>query len=823
MIFRVLILWYGSGISRWTIIQKQTENNRLKAMIKHFFTNIFRNIRHNKVFTIINLANLVIGFAVFILFSVLISHELNYDKFNTNYDRIYRVQTKQEDSYPTNFCTYSPAAFRFHLMADVPEVEKVLLMREVSGGAKGSGQFFTLPDGSQFYQLNGYWSENSIFDIFTINLKEGNKSTALTEPGTIALSETLSKKIFPEGNALGKQVIVGKRFPVTVSAVYTDFPQNSNLKPTYLVSMPTYPGLSGELGYGENWTNISFDNYVLLKKGADSKLVDAKIKNAFKDVKNFEKSSPYLHPLSKLHISPNSQPDVIIGLAILSLAAFLVLILACVNYVNLSLANSTQRATEIGIKKVIGSSKKLLATQFLAETILHTLFATVLALFVAQASFPLLNRILNKNIDFSLWNNAQLLIFISLVSLLVGILSGLYPSLVISSYNPVKVLKGKIFSNGGNSISIKKILVAAQFSISLFMLIVSFILYNHVNFILNKDLGFENKKILYTEINPRDKMPFETVKTRMLQHPEIADISFSSTIPFIGNIGGYVTWEGAAPDEKEMISRNYVNYDFIPTYNLKLVYGRNFSKEYPADNKACIINETALKVFGWSDPVGKLIYLEGRPFPVVGVVKDFHPYSVHNPIPTYIMFLNNNVISGSTLLTVRFTGDELKARALVTRELDTIFPNDPFEFKDFSIAFYLDAAIEFWQSMKSMFIFFAVVTLLISTIGLFGLILFTVKRRTKEIGVRKVLGSSVGSVYWQLSTEVIGMLGFAILVGCPAAIYIYKTMPGAYKEPLTISEFLIAIALVAVIAFITISYHVLKVAVSNPVKALRYE
>ena len=570
-------------------------------MFKHFFTNILRNIRHNKVFTIINLTNLVIGFAVFILFSVLISHEINYDKFNKNYEQIYRVQTRQEDSYPTNFCTYSPAAFRYHLMADVPEVEKVLLMREVSGGAKGSGQFFTLPDGSQLYELNGYWSENSIFEIFTINLKEGNKSNALTEPGTIAISETLSKKLFPEGNALGKQVTVGKRFPVTVSAVYEDFPQNSNLKATYLVSMPTYPVLSGEQAYGENWTNISFDNYVLLKKGADPKLVDAKIKDAFKNVKNFEKSSPYLHPLSKLHISPNSQPDVIVGLGILSLAAILVLVLASVNYVNLSLANSTQRSKEIGIKKVIGSSKKRIAGQFLSETILHTLAATVFAIFLAQASFPLLNRILNRNIDFSIWGNTQLLIFISLVSLLVGVLSGLYPALVISAYNPVKVLKGKLFSTGGNSISIKKVLVAAQFSISLFMLIVSFILFNHVDFILNKDLGFDSKKILYTEINPRDKMEFETVKTRMLQHPEIADISFSSTIPFIGNIGGYVTWEGAAPDEKEMISRNYVNYDFIPTYNLKMAYGRNFSKDYPADNKGCIINETALKVFGTRD------------------------------------------------------------------------------------------------------------------------------------------------------------------------------------------------------------------------------
>ena len=772
---------------------------------------------------VINLANLVIGFAVFILFSELISHELNYDKFNLNYDQIYRVQTRQEDSYPINFCTYSPAAFRFHLMADVPEVEKVLLMCEVSGGAKGSGQFFTLPDGSQLYELNGYWSENSIFDIFTINLKEGNKNNALTEPGTIALSETLSKKLFPEGNALGKQVIVGKRFPVTVSAVYEDFSQNSNLKATYLVSMGTYPVLSGDLGYGENWTNIEFDNYVLLKKGADPNLVNAKIKDAFKDVKNFKKSSPYLHPLSKLHISPNSQPDMIIGLGILSLAAILILILSCVNYVNLSLANSTQRSTEIGIKKVIGSSKKLIATQFMAETILHTLFATLLALFVAQASFPLLNRILNKNLDFSLWNNPQLLVFIFLVSLLVGVLSGLYPSLVISAYNPVKVLKGKIFNNGSNSISIKKILVATQFSISLFMLIVSFILFNHVNFILNKDLGFDSKNILYTEINPRDQMPFETVKTRMLQHPEIADISFSSTIPFVGNIGGYVTWEGAAPDEKEMISRNYVNYDFIPTYNLKMAYGRNFSKEYPADNKACIINETATKVFGWSDPIGKQIYMYGTAIPVIGVVKDFHPFSVHNPIPTYIMFLNNNVISGSTLLTVRFTGDEQKAKSLVTSEMNNIFPNDPFEFKDFGVAFYLDEAIEFWQSMKRMFMFFAVVTLLISTIGLFGLILFTVKRRTKEIGVRKVLGSSVASVYWQLASEIIGMIGFAILVGCPAAIYIYKTMPGAYKEPLSVTEFVVSILLISCIAFLTISYHVIKIAISNPVEALRYE
>ena len=794
-------------------------------MIKHFFTSIYRNFLHNKAFTAINLSNLVIGFAVFILFSKLISYELDYDKFNTNYDRIYRVQTRQEDSNPINYCTYSPPAFRYHLMAEVPEVEKVLLMREVSGGAKGSGQFFTLPDGSQFNENDGYWSENSVFDIFTLNLVEGNKETALTEPGTIALSETLSKKLFPNGNALGKLVTVGKHYPLTVSAVYADFPKNSSMRPTYMVSMPTYDILANEPRYSDNWTIISWDNFVLLKKGTDPKLVDAKIKDAFRNVKDFEKSYPYLHPLAKHHLSPNSQADATIGLAILSLAAMLVLILACVNYVNLSLANSTQRSTEIGIKKVIGSSKKLIAGQFLAETIIHTLLATILALFVAQASFPLLNHILNKNFEFSIWDDGKLLLLIFAVSILVGVLSGLYPSLVVSSYNPVKVLKGKLFSNGNrNSVSIKKVLVAAQFSISLFMLIVSFILFNHVNFILNKDLGFDSKNILYTEINVHDTTRFETIRTRILSHPEISDVTFSSTIPFIGNIGGYVSWEGAAPDEKEMISRNYVNYDFIPTYNLKMVQGRNFSKDYPADNQACIINETAMRVFGWTEAVGKQISLYGKKYPVIGVVKDFHPYSVHNPIPTYIMFLNNNIISGSSLISVRYApGNDQNAKAIVSRELESLLPSDPFEFKDFGVAFYLDMAIGFWQTMKRMFIFFTIVTLVISSIGLFGLILFTVKRRTKEIGVRKVLGSSVVSVYWQLSTEVITMLGFAILIGCPAAVYIYKTMPGAYKEPLSMTVFIISIALVAIISLVTISYHVLKIAISNPVEALRYE
>jgi len=771
----------------------------------------------------LNLTNLVFGFGTFILFASLVSYEFNYDTFNTNYDNIYRVQTKQEDSYPTNFCTYSPSALRYHLLADLPEVEKVLLMREISGN-QGSGQFFTLPDGGQLYEKLGYWCENSIFDIFTLKIKEGATANALSEPNTIVITEKLQKKLFPEGGAVGKQVVIGKRYPLTVTAVIVDFPVMSSLKPSYLISMSTFETMNDSKSFRDNWTAINNDNFILLKKSADPKLVDAKIKGAFKNVKDFEKSTPYLHPLSKMHLSPNSQPDYYIILSMLSLAAILMLVLACVNYVNLSVANSTQRACEIGIKKVVGFSKKAIAVQFLGETMLFTFVAMVLGIIAAVLAFPVLNDILDKNMDFSVFFQGHLLLVVVLASLVAGILSGIYPALVLSSYNPVRVLKGKLFNDRGKTFSTKKLLITTQFAISLFMLIVSLIMNNHVQFIMNKDLGFDNKNIVFAEMNVKDKLSFETVKNRLVQHPEIVDASISATMPFNGNIGGYVTWEGAMPDQKEMISRNYVNCDFIPTYNLKMAYGRNFSTEYPADNQNCIINETAMKAFGYTNPIGKQLFLYGRAYPIIGVVKDFHAFSVHNPIPNYILFLNDNEMIGSQMLTVRFTpGNGPKVKQLVTSELESIMPNEPFEVKDFNVILFTENAYMLWKAFEKLFLLFAVVSLIVSSIGLFGLMLFTIKRRTKEIGIRKVLGSSVATIYRQLSFEVFVLLGGAIVIACPAAVFIYRTLPGTYKEPLSIMVFITGIILIAVIAQLTISYHVLKIAVSNPVKALRYE
>lgn len=787
-------------------------------MLNHFFISLYRNFKNNKLSTFLNLVTLVIGFATFAFLGFIVNHELNYDKFNKNYKNIYRVQTKQEDSFPTNFCTFSPSAYRYHLLNNLPEVEKVLLMKEISG------QYFSLKDGSLIYDQHGYWSENTIFDIFTVNLKEGSVETALTEPNTILLSESLSKKIFPEGNATGKEVIVEKRHPLKVTGVYQDFPENSSLRPSFLISMSTFEYLNIRTGFQDNWTYIDWDNFILLKEGTDPESVDAKIKDAFKSIDNFEKSSPYLHHISKFHTSPNSQSDFYVVISVLSLAAFLILILSCINYVNLSLANSTQRAREIGIKKVAGSPKKYLQYQFMGETLSLTFISMILGLIIAQLSSPLLNLFFGRQIEMNIFSETNLLLIIILVGLLAGILSGLYPSLVLSSYNPVKVLKGNLLNSNPKSINLKKILIVSQFSITLFMLTMSMIFSSHVNFMMKRDLGFRNKEILFSEINFKETVDFESVRNRLLQHPEIVDASVSSTIPFMGNIGGYVTWDGASPDEKVMISRNYVNYNFIPTYGLELIAGRNFSKEFPSDANNCIINETAFKTFGWDNIDGKKIYLYGRAIPVTGVVKDFHPFSIHQEIPVYIMLLKQNDIRGEGLFSIRYLpGNEQSAQKIIKSELESVIPNEPFEFKDYSVLLNLDLALKFWKLMKRIFIFFSIVTVLLSLLGLLGLMIFTIKHRMKEIGIRKVLGSSVIAIYRQLSAETFLLMLIAFIIATPLSVLIFKVLPGAYKEPLNIGYFLISFGIVTLISILTISYHVIKISVSNPVDALRYE
>jgi putative ABC transport system permease protein len=784
-------------------------------MLKQTFLGLYRDLRNGSSYIILNIFNLVTGFTAFILLSVVVNHELTYDTFNTNYNRIFRVQTRQEDSYPINYCIYSPATYRFHLLPDIPEVEASALIKDIQGS------HFTLPDGTEIYENEGYWSENSIFDIFSIRIEEGIKA-ALVDPFTISISRKFAEKIFPGVNAVGQKIILDKKYPLVVTSVYEDIPENSELHASYMISEATYEAMKIRDNFRDDWYNIDWYNYVLLKKNVPSEQVNEKLKDAFINVKKMEKSRPYLLSLSKLHLSPTNKSDKVLAITLLSMAAILILAVSFLNYVNLSLVYSRKKARETGIKKVLGFSKKDMIIQSVSETVTVTILSLIAGLYLSQLLLPVLGSIMQKEFEVNLFGELRLLIIIGLTGLIAGVVSGIYPALILSSYSPGKTMK--IEATQGKYPGMKKILVVMQFTVTIFMITVSFIIHSHVKFIEDKSLGFNVNDLLFSEVNFKDPVSLNMIKSRLKLHPEIINVSFSFSIPFNGNGGGYISWEGASPEQMVMISKNIVDYDFTDTYGIEMCRGRFFSKDFSSDEKGCVINESALKSFEWQDPSGRYISYNDQRYPVIGIVKDFHPFSVTQAIPNYVMFLQPETLSGTSLMSVKYVkGKEADARQIVKSEMETLFPELPFYLRDFDELLLMNKGILSWKSIEQVFIFFSVLAVLVAILGITGLIIFSTRRRIKEIGIRKVLGADTSEIYKLLAADIFISLVISLIFAIPSALIIYKILPGAYKEPLSLWSFIEAVLIVISVTVITVTIIISGVIRRNPVEALRYE
>jgi len=420
--------------------------------------------------------------------------------------------------------------------------------------------------------------------------------------------------------------------------------------------------------------------------------------------------------------------------------------------------------------------------------------------------------------------NPSLIFIILAVTLITGFLSGIHPAYVISSYSPVDALKQKFISEKSNGISLKKILVTIQFSISVFMLIVAFIIYRQTNFMLTKDMGFNNQTILFSNIVTSKEGSFEPLRQRLLEHREIKDACVSDYIPFILPGGDDLNWEGGKPDEKVFVRYSNISYDFIPTYELKIISGRNFSKEYPADRNNCLINETAAKVFGWKDPIGKRIKASGRNYDVIGVIKDYTVFSVFNPNEPHLYKLLQDSIVSNAVYSINFLpGKEKEAMNIVKEEFQQFFPDDAFEFRDIRFLTQNENAVKAFQSLQKITSLIAILTVIISSIGIFGLILFMTQRKMKEVGIRKVLGFSYGSLYMTLSSWFVRLILISLLVAWPAAYYVYKVLPGANKYGLQIWEFILASLIILAVAVATISYQIVKALRVRPVEILKDE
>jgi putative ABC transport system permease protein len=624
------------------------------------------------------------------------------------------------------------------------------------------------------------------------------------------LSKEVADRMFPGGNALGKQVYGENKVVFNVTGVYADIPLKSSWRPTFLIPMKLFTPLTGWSTYEKEYKSYSFYTYVLLKPHASSSSVDAKIYGALKDYT--KEHHPYLRPLSKLYIDPFFEKTMYIIVGLISFLSALILILSSINFINLQTANATTRFREIGIKKTLGFNRKRLWKQFMGESVILTFIAAVIGLFLAQLAIPAMNNMLHSETFSGTFKDWRLLVIIFVVTLLTGLLSGFHPAYVISSYNPVAALKQKFISEKSNGISLKKTLVTIQFSISIFMLIVGFIIYRQTQYMLKKELGFNNETVMFANIVTDQKGSLEPLRQKLLQHPEIKNMCVSDYIPFILPGGDDLNWEGGKPDEKVFVRVSNVNYDFVPTFGLKMVDGRNFSRDFPADRSKCLINETAARVFGWKDAVGRHMKVYSKDYEVIGVIKDYVVFSVYAANEPHFYQLTKDSVMSNAVYAVSFSkGQEKKAMGIVKDEFSEFFPNDAFDFKNMQFLTQNENALKAWKGFSKIMTLTAIITIIISSIGLFGLILFLTQRKMKEVGIRRVLGFSHRSLYITLSSEFIRLIFISVLIAWPAAYYVYHVLPaGANKYDLQIWEFLLATLLILTVSVVTISYQIIK-------------
>ena len=570
-------------------------------MFRSFFRLALRNIKKYKLYSAISVISLTIGFCAYILISLYVNYEYSWDKHNVQYDRIYRVQRTFVSSVQiTNGNNISPHTRGITsklLDGKYPEIEKTLLLREDRGSYISSRFTHT------FWEEFGFGSGPAVFDIFTFEFISGSQKNSLKEPFTIILSEYLADKLFPNELAVGKTVIIEKKYNFKVTGVYRDFPLNSSFRPNYMISLSSYEQFEDN----KNSLKSDYYTYVLLKEGQDAHILDKKIRGLFKSYKDFETEELSLCPLSMIYLSFNGNRDYLIILLIYKMIGIFILLLSAFNYINLTTSHIAVRNKEVAIKKIFGGGKGSVIVQFQGETFITAMISIGLAFLMIGFALPLFNSIIGKQLIFSFSTQWPFMIRMSAVAILVGFLSGLYPAIFMSGRQPLDLFKGNLFKSSNDKSIMRKVLIVLQFSIAILFIILTLSFYLQLSYILKKDVGFTRDNLLYTLISvSRKDARWDYLRNKILTHREIINASMSRHIPMITFGGRRITWEGASSEEVVNARDNLVSYDFIETMDMHIVTGRNFSRDFPSDmGRACIINESAVKAFGWDNPIGE--------------------------------------------------------------------------------------------------------------------------------------------------------------------------------------------------------------------------
>ena len=802
-------------------------------MIKNYFKIAFRNLLKNKVFSFINIFGLTIGLTSFLLITLYIFDELTFDHFHKNADTIFRVIEKKTtpDGKETKL---SGAGYQVSERAktDIPGIEDAVRLI-----ALGRANVSTTENTHVFYE--DFLAGNQGFlTTFDFKLLEGNRLTALAAPHSVIVTEETALKFFNTKNVIGKVIKVDRdSMPFKITAVLKNFPVNSHLSFNLLFSESSIANDDFKQFTSSDWNSGAFATYLLLNDKTDVHKIEAGINQlaAANKKNNKDKSSYVLQPLKDIHFYSNDiegasgKKGDIMYMYVFSIIALFVLLIACINYMNLTTARFANRAKEIAVRKVAGASRKNLIGQFLAESFLITFVALAFAMILVKILLPSFNAFTEKQLTLGLQTDYRIYAGIALAIIVTGLLSGIYPALFQSASRPLLLLKNKINIGKGN-LSLRRSLVVFQFALSITMIVATMIVYMQMKYVNTKDMGFNKEQLLVVDINSgKVRNSAETIKTEFAKLAQVKNVSTSSRVPGEWKDLPKVKVKNEKIQSPEGNDMYFLGVDdqFLRTYQITLSTGRNFETGSLADSSSVIVNEAAAKDLGIGNASEQLIEIPGdQPFiaKVIGIVKDFNFQSLREPLAPMVIGFQKNPIQSIDYFTVKVTtGAMSKTLKEMEGILHNIDQNHLFEYhfldKQWDL-FYREDRIR-----ETIFLIVAILTIVIACLGLFGLATYTAEQRFKEIGIRKVLGASVSSIIRLLSKDFLKLVGIAALIAFPVAWFAMNTWLEEFAYRINISwwVFIVAGATALTIALLTISFQAVKAAIANPVKSLRSE
>jgi len=793
-------------------------------MFKNYLVISFRNIIKNKWFSMTNIIGLAVGMACFILILAYVQFEMSFDRFHEKADSIHLVI--YQDSYMrSNVEEYSagtPELLAKALTDSIPEI--VNATRIMKPWTKKA----VLQNNEKSFYETGLYADGNFLSIFSFPLIKGNKIESLASPNSIVISESAAKKLFGNEDPIGKTIEYKERhkqFNLHITGVLKNPPPNSHLQFDYLISVPTLIADKSNSFMINTWDVGNFITYVEVKKGSKKAIVEGKFPSFLKkyEQKGYQL---YLQPLKDIHLRSHFERETSTNnemkyIYLFISIAFVILLIACINYMNLATARAVTRSKEIGIRKVAGANRTQLFKQFIGESFIVALLALGIALVLIKLSLPYFCSLVGIDIQINYLHNTALMILLILTVMFVGIASGSYPAIVLSALKPVSVLRDFVRS-GKKGSRMRNIFVVVQFSASIILIIGTIIIFGQMNYIKTKRLGYDREHVVVIPIRTMEAMKETSViKTELLNFPEVEGVSVSGGLPT--NIRSRLLGVKLEKDNGEKVKMqmcfDYVDYDFLDVFKIELLQGRNFSREYGSDKNGVIFNETAVKKMGWEEPLGKKFSFMREDCHIIGVVKDFYFASLHSHIEPMFLSLED----GSNIAVRLKPGNVPRNISLLKETFEKNSHGQPFDF------YFLDDAFNQLyrreQRTGKAFGYFAILAVLIACLGLLGLSAFTVEQRTKEIGIRKVLGASIPQIMTLLTKEFVKLVVIANVIAFPVAYFAMSKWLQNFAYHISISPwmFILAAAAALGIAFLTISYQTFKAAASNPVDTLRYE